>query len=290
MDKLAIGIAREGFVRIYSVVTTDLTDEARRRHDLWPTSSAALGRTMAVALMMGAMSKSDQEKVNIQINGEGPIKTIVAQSSKSGNVRGYVGEPHVMLSYTDKKKLAVGLAVGPGFLNVTKSMGMKTDFVGTVDLVSGEIAEDFAYYFNVSEQTPSAVSLGVLVETDNSVVAAGGLIIQLLPGAREEDIISTEAAFEKLKPISEMVKEGATAESIIENLFDDARVLETRDVQFKCQCSRELMLNGLATLDSDEIKAMIEEDEIIETVCHYCNEKYLFTIPDLQGLLDAREA
>ncbi|NLY63170.1 MAG: Hsp33 family molecular chaperone HslO [Erysipelothrix sp.] len=290
MDKLAIGIAREGFVRIYSVVTTDLTDEARRRHDLWPTSSAALGRTMAVALMMGAMSKSDQEKVNIQINGEGPIKTIVAQSSKSGNVRGYVGEPHVMLSYTDKKKLAVGLAVGPGFLNVTKSMGMKTDFVGTVDLVSGEIAEDFAYYFNVSEQTPSAVSLGVLVETDNSVVAAGGLIIQLLPGAREEDIIATEAAFGKLKPISEMVKEGATAESIIENLFDDARVLETRDVQFKCQCSRELMLNGLATLDSDEIKAMIEEDEIIETVCHYCNEKYLFTIPDLQGLLDAREA
>ncbi len=290
MDKLAIGIAREGFVRIYSVVTTDLTDEARRGHDLWPTSSAALGRTMAVALMMGAMSKSDQEKVNIQINGEGPIKTIVAQSSKSGNVRGYVGEPHVMLSYTDKKKLAVGLAVGPGFLNVTKSMGMKTDFVGTVDLVSGEIAEDFAYYFNVSEQTPSAVSLGVLVETDNSVVAAGGLIIQLLPGAREEDIIATEAAFEKLKPISEMVKEGATAESIIENLFDDARVLETRDVQFKCQCSRELMLNGLATLDSDEIKAMIEEDEIIETVCHYCNEKYLFTIPDLQGLLDAREA
>lgn len=287
MDKLAIGIAREGFVRIYATVTTDLTDEARRRHDLWPTASAALGRTMAVGLMMGAMSKSEQEKVTIQINSEGPLKQIVVQSSNSGNVRGYVGDPHVMLSYTDKKKLAVGLAVGPGFLNVTKSMGLKTDFVGTVDLVSGEIAEDFAYYFNVSEQTPSAVSLGVLVDTDNSIMAAGGLIVQLLPGAREEDIIATEAAFAKLKPISEMVNAGASAESIIEDLFDDARVLETRDVQFKCECSRNAMLNGLATLNTEELEAMIADDEIVETVCHYCNEKYLFTIPDLQGLLDA---
>ncbi len=290
MDKLAIGIARGGNIRIYSVVSTKLTEEARVRHDLWPTSAAALGRTMAVNLMMGAMSKNDKEKVSIQINGDGPIKTIMTSSSNSGNVRGYVGEPHVMLPYHDKNKLAVGLAVGSGFLNVTKSMGLKSDFVGTVDLVSGEIAEDFAYYFNVSEQTPSAVSLGVLVETDNHVQAAGGLIIQLLPGATEEDIVATETAFGKLLPISTMINNGATARSIIEDLFEDARVLEERDVQFKCECSRQKMMNGLATLDTKELTEMIMDDEIIETVCHYCQEKYLFTPLDLQRIVDEREA
>lgn len=290
MDKLAIGIARNGNIRIYSVVSTELSEEARVRHDLWPTSAATLGRTMAVALMMGAMAKSDKEKVNIQINGDGPIRTVVASANNKGEVRGYVGDPHVMLSYTDKNKLAVGLAVGSGFLNVSKSLGLKQDFVGTVDLVSGEIAEDFAYYFNVSEQTPSAVSLGVLVETDNSVVAAGGLIIQLMPGYTEEDIVAIEKALETLKPVSELVKNGETEETLITNLFEDAKVLETRDVQFKCECSRDRMYSGLATIEKNEIIEMIEEDEIVETVCNYCNEKYLFTVDDLKGLLDVKDA
>ncbi len=289
MDKLAIGLARNGNVRIYAVTTTDLTNEARERHDLWPTSTATLGRTMAAGLMMGAMLKNKNEKLTIQIKGDGPIQTVMVTADSQGNVRGYVGDPHVMLSYNDTHKLAVGVAVGSGHLQITKDMGLKQDFVGTVDLVSGEIAEDFAYYFNVSEQTPSAVSLGVLVDTDNTVISSGGLIIQLMPGATEEDIVATEEALNTLKPISELIKNGETEVSIIESLYDDVKILDQRDVQFKCECSRERMKNGLATLQKDDILEMIKENESIETVCNFCNEKYEFTVDDLKDILDDKE-
>lgn len=288
MDKLAIGLARNGNVRIYSVVTTDLTNEARERHDLWPTSTATLGRTMAAGLMMGAMLKNKDEKITIQINGDGPIQTVMVGVNSHGEVRGYVGDPHVMLSYNDTHKLAVGMAVGDGFLRVTKDMNLKNDFVGTVDLVSGEIAEDFAYYFTVSEQTPSAVSLGVLVDTDNTVISSGGLIIQLMPGHTEEDIVATEKALGSLKPISDLIKEGKTAETLITDLYDDAKVLDTRDVKFKCECSRDRMMNGLATLKKEEIIEMIEDGEEVETVCNFCNEKYVFTVDDLKEIINVK--
>lgn len=290
MDKLSIGIARGGNVRIYAVVTTDLVEEARVRHDLWPTSTAALGRVMAVGLMMGAMAKGKDERVGIEIIGDGPIKKIQVDADTQGNVRGYVGDPHVMLSYNDTHKLAVGLAVGSGYLKVTKDMNLKNDFVGTVDLVNGEIGQDFAYYFNVSEQTPSVVSVGVLVDTDNTVISSGGLIIQLMPGYTEEDIVATEKAIENLKPVSELVKNGETSETLITNLFEDARVLDNRDVRFKCTCSRDRMLNGLRTLDNADILEMIVDNETIETVCNFCNEKYEFTVEDLKELLDDKVA
>lgn len=286
MDKLAIGLARNGNVRIYSVVTTDLTNEARERHDLWPTSTATLGRTMAAGLMMGAMLKGKEEKLTIQINGDGPIQSVMVAANSQGDVRGYVGDPHVMLSYNDTHKLAVGVAVGSGFLRVTKDMNLRSDFVGTVDLVSGEIAEDFAYYFSVSEQTPSAVSLGVLVDTDNTVISSGGLIIQLMPGHTEEDILVTEKALESLKPVSDLIKDGETAESMILGLYDDAKVLDTRDVRFKCDCSRDRMMNGLATLKKEDILEMIEDNEEVETVCNFCNEKYIFTVDDLKEIIN----
>ena len=286
MDKLAIGLARNGNVRIYSVVTTDLTNEARERHDLWPTSTATLGRTMAAGLMMGAMLKGKEEKLTIQINGDGPIQSVMVAANSQGDVRGYVGDPHVMLSYNDTHKLAVGVAVGSGFLRVTKDMNLRSDFVGTVDLVSGEIAEDFAYYFSVSEQTPSAVSLGVLVDTDNTVISSGGLIIQLMPGHTEEDILATEKALESLKPVSDLIKDGETAESMILGLYDDAKVLDTRDVRFKCDCSRDRMMNGLATLKKEDILEMIEDNEEVETVCNFCNEKYIFTVDDLKEIIN----
>lgn len=286
MDKLAIGMARNNNIRIYATTTTDVVEEARVRHDLWPTSTAALGRVMSVALIMASMQKGFDEKITIQIDGDGPIKNITVIAKNDGTVRGYVGDPHVMLSYNDKNKLAVGLAVGSGFLKVTKDLNLKTDFVGTVDLQTGEIGDDFAYYFTVSEQTPSAVSVGVLVGTDNSVISAGGLIIQVMPGATEEDIIETEKVIENLKPISELVKDGFSARQIIESLFDDANVLLEKDVSFKCDCSRERMQNGLATLTIEDLNEMIEEDETIETVCNFCNEKYNFTINDLRGILD----
>lgn len=290
MDKLAIGMARNGNVRIYAVTTTNLTEEARQRHDLWPTSTATLGRVMAVGLMMGAMLKGEKEKLNINIKGDGPIKNVMVAADSKGNVRGYVGDPHVMLSYNDTHKLAVGLAVGAGHLQVVKDMGLKNEFVGTVDLVSGEIGEDFAYYFNVSEQTPSAVSVGVLVDTDNTVISAGGLIIQLMPGASEEDIVATEKALANLKPISELIKNGENEKTIIESLYDDAKILDERDVQFKCECSRERMMNGLATLQNSELLEMIVDNESVETVCNFCNEKYIFTVEDLKEIVDDKTA
>ncbi|NLC55033.1 MAG: Hsp33 family molecular chaperone HslO [Erysipelothrix sp.] len=286
MDKLAIGMARNNNVRIYATTTTALVEEARVRHDMWPTATAALGRVMSVALMMASMQKGKDEKLTIQINGDGMLKTILATAQNDGSVRGYVGDPHVMLSYNDTNKLAVGTAIGNGYLRVIKDMNLKNEFVGTVDLQTGEIGEDFAFYFTVSEQTPSAVSVGVLVDTDNSVLASGGLIIQLMPGASEEDILATEQVLANLKPISEIVQQGKTASEIIEDLFEDAQVLLEKEVFFKCDCSKDRMLNGLRTLENDEIKAMIDDGETIETVCNFCNEKYEFSLEDLQGLLD----
>lgn len=288
MDKLAIGLARNNNIRIYATTTTNLVEEARVRHDLWPTSTAALGRVMSVGLMMAQMQKGEDEKLTIQIDGDGPIKNIVATAKNDGTVRGYVGDPHVMLSYNDTNKLAVGTAVGNGYLKVVRDMNLKTDFSGTVELVSGEIGEDFAYYFMVSEQTPSAVSVGVLVDTDNSVISAGGLIIQLMPGSSEEDIVETEKVVANLKPISELVQKGMSAKEIIESLYDDVKILLEKEVSFKCDCSRDRMLKGLLTLERKEIEEMIEEEESIETVCNFCSEKYNFTKEDLRGLLDEK--
>ena len=189
-DGLIKALACDKRVRIYLCATTALVDEARKRHDLWPTASAALGRTLSVGVMMGSMLKSDKEQLTIQINGNGPIGTIMVDAYSDGHVRGFVGEPHVHYQYNDTGKLAVGIAVGKdGYLEVIKDFGMKDNWSGKVALQSGEIGEDFAYYFTVSEQTPSAVSLGVLVNPDHQVQAAGGLLIQMMPDATEEDIV-----------------------------------------------------------------------------------------------------
>ena len=290
MDKIAIGLARNNNIRIYSIVNTDLVSEAQQRHGLWPTASAALGRVLSVTAMMGAMSKIENEKVTIQIKGDGPILNITASANNKGEVRGYVGDPQIMLSYTKTNQLAVGLAVGNGVLQVSRDLGLKNTFVGTTDLISGEIGDDFAYYFNISEQTPSAVSVGVLVDTDNTIISSGGLIIQMMPGASEEDIVAAEKAVESLRPISELVKENKTANDLILDLFDDAKIIEERDVIFKCDCSREKMERGLLTLDKSEIIDMINDNENIETVCNFCNEKYIFTIDDLRKLIDVKEA
>lgn len=288
MDKLAIGMARNNNVRIYAVTTTNLIEEARKRHGLWPTSTAALGRVMSVGLMMAQMQKGIKEKLTIQIEGDGPIKSIMVVAKNDGTVKGYVGDPHVMLSYNDNKKLAVGPAVGNGVLKVARDMNLKTAFTGSVELVSGEIGEDFAYYFMVSEQTPSAVSVGVLVDTDNSVMAAGGLIIQLMPGASEEDIVATEKVVANLKPISELVNEGLSAKEIIESSFDVAKILGEKAVQFQCDCSRDRMSKGLLTLSIEDLNSMIDDGEEIETVCNFCNEKYVFDLDEIRGMIDEK--
>ncbi len=290
-DELIKALAREGRVRIYSNATTHLVEEARQRFDMWPTSVAALGRTLSVGSMMGSMLKSDHEQLTITINGSGPIGTIMVDAYSNGNVRGFVSDPHIMLQYNDTGKLAVGTAVGTqGALSVIKDLHMKENWKGTVDLQSGEIGDDFAYYFTLSEQTPTAVSVGVLVDVDQSVCAAGGMIIQMMPDAREEDIVATENLLAKLKPMSQMVSEHEALEEIVRSLYDDVEILSCQPIAFHCPCDKTIMKRVLTTLSKAERMAMIEEDHGCEITCNFCNERYQFSENELRELEDFIDA
>lgn len=292
-DTLIKALACEERVRIYICSSTDLVENARQRFDLWPTAAAALGRTLSVASMMGSMLKSEKEQITISINGGGPIGTIMVDAYYDGHVRGFVSDPHVMMQYNDTGKLAVGIAVGAeGTLRVIKDFHMKENWEGTVALQSGEIGDDFAYYFTVSEQTPSAVSVGVLVDTDNSIISAGGLIIQMMPDATEEDIVKTEQLIQRLQPMSELVKTHETLEEIVLSLYDDVKILSKQPIEFRCQCDRAIMKRALTTLSKEERLAMIEEDHGCEITCNFCNERYQFSeqeLRDLEAFLDAHD-
>lgn len=292
-DTLIKAMACEERVRIYICSSTHLVEEARRRFDLWPTASAALGRTLSVGSMMGSMLKSEKEQLTIKINGGGPIGTVLVDAYSDGHVRGFVSDPHVHYQYNDTGKLAVGIAVGnDGYLEVTKDFHMKENWKGTVALQSGEIGEDFAYYFTASEQTPSAVSVGVLVNTDNSIISAGGLIIQMMPDAQEEDIIKTEALLKDLKPMSELVRDHESLQDIVTSLYDDVKILEEFPIEFRCHCDRSIMKRALTTLSKEERRAMIEEDHGCEITCNFCNEHYHFDeqeLLDLEAFLDAHK-
>lgn len=285
-DRLLKALAREGRVRIYICDTTNVVQEAKDRHDLWPTASAALGRVLSVGVMMGSNLKSEKEKLNITINGGGPIGTIMVDAYSDGSVRGFVGDPHVHYQYNDTGKLAVGVAVGKnGYLEVKKDMGMKEDFGGKIALHTGEIGDDFAYYFALSEQTPSIVSVGVLVEADNNIISSGGLLIQMMPDATEEDIEVSEQIIKTLKPMSTLIQEGCSLESILKGLYDDVKVLEERLISFKCNCSRDRMYNALTTLAADDLKDMIEQDHGCEINCQFCGNSYTFSEAELNQIL-----
>lgn len=284
-DYLCKALACEGHVRIYICSSTKLVEEARGRFDLWPTSAAALGRVLSIGSMMGSMLKSDQEQMTIKINGGGPIGTIMVDAYSDGHVRGFVSDPHILLQYNDTGKLAVGMAVGTeGTLEVIKDLHMKENWSGTVALQSGEIGDDFAYYFTASEQTPSAVSVGVLVDTDNSILAAGGLLIQMMPDAEEEDISKVEQIVSTMKHISTYIKEYASLEDILTELFDDVQVVSKQPIEFRCPCNRSTMKRVLTTLGNEELDAMIEEDHGCEITCNFCNEQYQFNEEELKEL------
>ena len=284
-DKLVKALCCEDRVRVLALCSTHLCEEARKRHDLWPTAAAALGRVLSIGSMMGSMQKNENEKIAIQINGGGPIGTIFVDCFANGNVRGFVSEPHVHYTYNDTGKLAVGVAVGrEGTLKVIKDLKMKDDFSGTVALQTGEIGDDFAYYFAASEQTPSAVSLGVLVDTDNSVLAAGGLLVQMLPDATEDDIEKIEGIINNLRPMSTLIHEGKSLEDILNENFDDIKILEETSVRFDCGCSKATMKRALLTLSKEERLRMIEEDHGCEITCHWCNEHYQFSEDELRDL------
>src|SRR5699024_3577143 len=274
-DYLVKSTVYNGMVRAYAIQTTHLVEEARQKQDTWATASAALGRTLTITAMMGAMLKGE-DTITTKVEGSGPIGAIVCDANAKGEVRGYVHHPHVDLPSNEHGKLDVRGVVGTeGTLSVVKDLGLKDYFTGQTPIVSGEISEDFTYYFATSEQTPSAVGAGVLVDTDYSIKAAGGFIIQLMPGATEEVITKLEAALESLPAISSLIEQGLTPEEILERLFpgEDITMYEKEEVVFKCQCSKERILNAIKGLGREEVESMIEEDKGAEAVCHFCNDQ-----------------
>ncbi len=285
-DYLIRGTASDGKLRVFAINTTETVEELRRRHGTWPTATAALGRAVTAGAMMGAMLKGD-EKLTIQIKGNGPLGQIVVDANARGEVRGYVDNPQVHLPSNAMGKLDVAGAVGTeGFIYVIKDLGLREPYRGSVPIVSGELAEDFTYYFATSEQIPSAVSLGVLVNADGSVRHAGGFIIQLLPGLTDEEITQLENKLGQLAPMTTMLDQGMPLERIVHEVVESAEILGRMEVRFRCKCSREKVENTLISLGAEEIEKMLEETGNAEVICHFCNETYVFDETDLKRIMD----
>ncbi|WP_405761260.1 Hsp33 family molecular chaperone HslO [Anaerovibrio slackiae] len=287
-DKLVKAITKG--VRVYAAVTTDLVNEAIRRHDCYPVAAAALGRTMTGALLLAANLKN-KEALTVNIRGDGPLKNITADAVPEGFVRGYVANPHVELPLNDKGKLDVGGGVGQGLVTVTRFTGLREPMRGSSEIVTGEIAEDLTNYLYVSEQTPSSIGLGVLVDTDFSAKAAGGFIIQPMPDADEETISRLEENLQKLRPVTTMIDEGKDAREIILEIMNgfEMEFLTSTDLAFKCQCSKERLEDVLLNLNHDDMESLIADGQA-EVCCHFCGEKYHFSREELQHLLKLADA
>lgn len=288
MDYMIRAIDKKQTFRLFIVRSTETVEQARRSHDTTPTASAALGRTLTAGLIMGYMMKNDNDKLTININGGGPIGTILTVSDNSGHVKGYVDNPDVDLPLKANGKLDVGGAVGiNGKVTVMMDIGMKEPCMGSTDIVSGEIGEDIAMYYLLSEQQNSAVALGVLVERDYSIKSAGGFIVQPLPFIEEEDLKKLEDTLNKVKTVSDYFDNDDTVEDIAKRLFADfdLEITDKIPVQFVCDCSWDRMEKALMTLGKQDLKQLVEDDGKIETVCHFCNEKYMFEGDKLKNIL-----
>lgn len=272
-------------VRVYAAVTTELVNEAIKRHDCYPVAAAALGRTMTGALLMAANLKN-KEAITINIRGNGPLANITADAVPEGYVRGYVANPHVELPLNAQGKLDVGGGVGQGLVTVTRFTGLREPMRGSSEIVSGEIAEDLTNYLYVSEQTPSSIGLGVLVDTDYTAKAAGGFMIQPMPDADEEIITKLEENLKNLRPVTTMIAEGKGTKEIIEEIMTGFQMefLTTTELGFKCQCSKERLEDVLLNLNRDDMLSLIEDGQA-EVCCQFCGAKYNFTKAELEHLL-----
>ncbi len=287
MDRIIRLSDKTGHVRAFAASTTELVEQARKIHGTSPVVTAALGRLLTANSMMGITLKGINETLSLQIRGDGPIESIVTVSDCFGNVRGYVGEAQVDIPLKYAGKLDVGAAVGRGYLTVVKDMKMKEPYVGRVQLQTGEIAEDIAYYYGVSEQTPSVVALGVLVDTDCSVKAAGGYIIQLMPDATEEDIKRIEDNLKNVKPVSAMIAEGMKPEQLIDAVLKGFELTENTEVtpDYLCNCDRARIEKALIAVGREELAKIMEEDGETELGCYFCGKKYHFDKKQLEELL-----
>lgn len=287
-DYLVRAVAFNGSVRAFAARTTDTIGEVQRRHMMWPTASAALGRTMTAAVIMGAMLKGE-DKLTIKVEGKGPIGPIIVDTNSKGEVRGYATNPHIHFDLNEVGKLDVRRAVGTeGTLTVVKDLGLRDFFTGQVPIVSGEIAEDFTYYFATSEQVPSSVGLGVLVNPDNTILAAGGFIVQVMPGTDDETISEIEKHLSKMEPVSKLIQRGLSPEELLEEVLGEGnvKVLDSMPVKFQCTCSKERFGDAIQGLGEQEIREMIDEDGMAEAQCHFCLETYHYSKEELEGFID----
>lgn len=285
-DYLIKAIAFNGQIRAFAVKSTDTVGEAQRRHYTWPTASAALGRAMTAGVMMGSMLKGE-DKLTIKIDGGGPLGPILVDSNAKGEVRGYVTHPQTHFDLNEQGKLDVRRAVGTdGMLMVVRDLGLREHFTGQVPIVSGELGEDFTYYFAVSEQVPSSVGVGVLVNPDNTILASGGFIIQLMPGTDDETITEIEKRLKAIPPVSKLIEKGLSPEELLFEILgkENVKILESMPVAFQCTCSKERFGSAIISLGTEEIESMIIEDGQAEAHCHFCNEKYMFNKDELEAL------
>jgi len=283
-DRIIRGMAMDGMVRAFAADTTETVRELQRRHDTWPVATAALGRTITAGAIMGAMLKGD-ERLTVQIKGDGPLGQIMVDANADGIVRGFVDNPHVDLPLNARGKLDVRSAVGEGYMYVIKDLGLKEPYRGSVPIVSGEIAEDFTYYFAKSEQTPSAVALGVLVDVDYTVKVSGGFVLQIMPGMPEEGIVEIERKLGKLSSVTEMLDRDMPLEAMMREILPSFTVLSELPVVFRCRCSRERIDATLISLGREELEDMIARDGGAEVHCHFCNERYVYSGDDLRTLI-----
>lgn len=287
-DYIVRAVTKNGAVRAFCAVTTNTVNEAYKMHKTSPVATAALGRLLTASAMMGAMLKSENETITLQLVGDGPIGRVLAVSDSNSNVKGYVTNPLVDLPKNSKGKLDVGGAVGKdGYLVVTKDMGLKEPYIGKTPLVSGEIGDDLTKYFAVSEQTPSVVGLGVLVDIDYSVKEAGGFIIQVMPEATEEDISLLEENIKLVTSVTDMLSDGLLPENILEILLRgfEFEITQKRDTKYFCNCSRERVERALISIGEKELTDIIENDKKSQLTCHFCDKVYDFSEEELKTLL-----
>ena len=289
-DYIVRATAANETVRAFAIDSTEMAAEARERHQTFPVVTAALGRLMSVTAMMGSMMKGENDKLTTTIKGDGPIAQMTVTVDSHGNVKGFPANPCVDIPLKRAGKLDVGGAVGAGTLTVSMDLGLKEPYNGQVELQTGEIGDDFAYYFTASEQTPSAVGLGVMINTDSTVRHSGGFIIQMMPDVEEETIEKLETAIQQSQTVSEMMESGMKPEDMIQTLLQglEPEIFETMPVRFHCGCSKERVAGALATIQTGELDQMIEDGEDIEVKCHFCNSTYHFSVPELQEILAKR--
>ena len=286
-DYIIRATAANDQIRAFAAVTTEMVETAREHHNTSPVATAALGRLLTAGAMMGSMMKGEKDVLTLQIKAGGPLQGITVTADSQGNVKGYVGNPDVCIPANSKGKLDVAGAVGPGFLTVIKDMGLKEPYSGQVMLQTCEIAEDLTYYFATSEQVPSAVGLGVLMNKNNTVRQAGGFIVQLMPFAEEDVISKLEQNVQKINSVTNLLEEGHTPESLLEKVLEgfDVQINEKMDTRFHCNCSKERVEKALISIGRKELNEMIQEGKPIEMNCHFCNTNDNFTVEELKEIL-----